>query len=141
MAPAWCRHCAMVWSGRPLLGICLGLQLLFEAVMKGNAQGWVCSPAMWRPARAGVTRAAHGLGPLLPMQPSPLLPPDGRAAWVYFVHSYAAVPWIRPASRPGGFWRPQLTAAVWQGRIGPASFTQRNRARGRSDAAPLAAVA
>jgi glutamine amidotransferase len=57
------------------------------------------------------------------MTPSPLLPEDGKPEWMYFVHSYAAMP-RDPACTTAAvsFGQHSLTAAVWQGRIGACQF-------------------
>ena len=64
-----------------------------------------------------------GWEPLQAKTPSPLLPADGKPEWMYFVHSYAAVP-SDPACTTAAvsFVEHSLTAAVWQGRIGACQF-------------------
>ena len=81
-------------SGRPLLGICLGLQLLFESSEEGQASGLALLQGRVRalPPAPGHPIPHMGWAPLLPGTPSPLLPADSPESWVYFVHSYAAVP-------------------------------------------------
>ena len=95
--------CQSVSAGKPLLGICLGLQLLFdESEEMGTHQGLGI-------LRGRVVRFAPGLkvphigwnqlqfaghqagGSAAPRSPSPLLDgiPDG--SYAYFVHSYHAV--------------------------------------------------
>ena len=75
--------------GRPTLGICVGMQLLFEASEEGGRglgilRGPVC--------RLRARRVPHmGWNTLALLGPSPLL--DGLdGADVYFAHSYAAQP-------------------------------------------------
>ena len=122
LVPALRQWCS---SDRPLLGICLGLQLLFESSDEGEREGLglLAGHVAALPRQSGHPVPHMGWEPLLPMQPSPLLPPDGEPAWMYFVHSYAAVP-----SDPGcitaavAFGAHRLTAAVWQGRIGACQF-------------------
>ena len=112
-------------AGRPLLGICLGLQLLFEASDEGVETGLGLLQGRVR----ALQKAPHhpiphmGWAPLLPGTASPLLPEDHRDDWVYFVHSYAADPrdpaivtaWVDWAGTP-------VTAAVWQGTIAACQF-------------------
>ena len=123
----WCA------SGRPLLGICLGLQLLFEASDEGQAPGLglLRGRVTALPVSPGHSIPHMGWAPLLGVQPSPLWPaaapggepPPAADAWMYFVHSYAAVP-----SDPGcvtaevAFAGTTLTAAVWQGAIAACQF-------------------
>ena len=64
-----------------------------------------------------------GWEPLQAKTPSPLLPADGKPEWMYFVHSFAAVPQepavvtasVDVAGEP-------VAAAVWQGAIGACQF-------------------
>lgn len=77
---------------QPLLGICLGMQLLFEASEEGDTACLGRLPGTVRKlAPAPGVRVPHmGWNRLAPVRPSPLLEglPAGAAA--YFVHSYAA---------------------------------------------------
>jgi len=112
-------------AGRPLLGICLGLQLLFESSDEGSDRGLGLLAGRVR----ALSKVPHqpiphmGWAPLLPGTASPLLPADHRDDWVYFVHSYAADPtdpaivtgWVDWAGTP-------VAAAVWQGRIAACQF-------------------
>jgi glutamine amidotransferase len=75
--------------GRPLLGICVGLQLLFEESAEGGAGlGLLAGPVR----RLRASRVPHmGWNELAVVRPSRLL--DGLdGADVYFAHSYAAEP-------------------------------------------------
>jgi len=117
------RHsCA---EGRPLLGICLGLQLLFEASDEGRSEGLGLLGGRVRalPRRAGHPIPHMGWAPLIPASPSPLLPAGTPEAWVYFVHSYAAEPIDPAASTALVDWAgTPVTAAVWQGTIAACQF-------------------
>jgi len=79
-------------SGRPLLGVCLGHQLLFEwSDESGGRVGLGLLPG--RIERLGAVRGKvphMGWNSLNMVQPSPLLTGVGDGAFVYFVHSYAA---------------------------------------------------
>ena len=76
----------------PLLGICLGMQLLFESSEEGDVACLALLPGRVRKLQGGVgLRVPHmGWNGLESVQPSSLL--DGMAsdAQAYFVHSYAA---------------------------------------------------
>ncbi len=112
-------------ANRPLLGICLGLQLLFEGSDEGQAQGLALLSGRVRALRPSPGHPIPHMGwaPLLPGSPSPLLRADTPESWVYFVHSYAADPadpgittaWVDWAGQP-------VTAAVWQGTIAACQF-------------------
>lgn len=112
-------------AGRPLLGICLGLQLLFEGSAEGEGEGLglLAGRVEALPRWPGHPIPHMGWAPLLPVVPSPLLPAAAPESWMYFVHSYAAVPMdpscitAQVAWRQGG-----VTAAVWQGGIGACQF-------------------
>jgi len=115
----WCA------AGQPLLGICLGLQLLFEASDEGQAAGLGLLQGRVRalPRSPGHPVPHMGWAPLLPAEPSPLLPAGTPASWVYFVHSYAAEP-SDPACTTArvDFAGSPVTAAVWQGSIAACQF-------------------
>ena len=115
----WCA------AGRPLLGICLGLQLLFERSDEGKAAGLGVLGGAVRalPKSPGHPIPHMGWEPLQPKQPSPLLPAGSTETWVYFVHSYAAEP-SDPACTTAAvaFAHTTVTAAVWQGAIGACQF-------------------
>jgi glutamine amidotransferase len=116
---SWCS------AGRPLLGICLGLQLLFEASDEGAAAGLGLLKGRVRalPRSLGHPIPHMGWEPLIPASPSPLLPAGSPDTWVYFVHSYAAEP-SDPACNTAlvRFADTAVTAAVWQGSIGACQF-------------------
>ena len=116
------RSCA---SGRPLLGICLGLQLLFEASEEGQAEGLgvLAGRVTTLPRVAGHPLPHMGWAPLIPATASPLLPDANPDAWVYFVHSYAAEPALPEATTAQVDYAGTLvTAAVWQGTIAACQF-------------------
>ncbi|MEN9311662.1 MAG: imidazole glycerol phosphate synthase subunit HisH, partial [Pseudomonadota bacterium] len=75
----------------PLLGICLGMQLLFEASDEGDVNCLGLLPGRVHKLQAGAgLRVPHmGWNDLQPVHASPLLDGVGEAS-VYFVHGYAA---------------------------------------------------
>ncbi|MBU6250135.1 MAG: imidazole glycerol phosphate synthase subunit HisH [Cyanobacteria bacterium REEB417] len=116
---AWCDR------GGALLGICLGLQLLFEASDEGQAEGLGVFEGRVRALPRGHGEPVPHMGweRLLPAEPSPLMPGHGPQEWMYFVHSYAAVP-RTPACTTAHmtFAGSLITAAVWQGSVGACQF-------------------
>ena len=115
----WCGE------GRPLLGICLGLQLLFESSDEGHAPGLGLLAGRVRslPRRAGHPIPHMGWEPLILAEPSPLLPAATPPPWVYFVHSFAADP-VDPVVTTArvDFAGEPVTAAVWKGAVGACQF-------------------
>jgi len=77
---------------QPLLGICVGMQLLFE----GSDEGDVSCLGMLRgrvrrfPARPGLPVPHMGWNQIRGVRPSPLLAGITPEDYVYYVHSYAA---------------------------------------------------
>ncbi len=81
----------VILRGSPVLGICVGLQILFEAGEEaGGARGLGLVPGTIRRLPAGVKLPHIGWSPV--RAPGPLhpifAPLDGQ--YVYFAHSYAA---------------------------------------------------
>ena len=112
-------------AGRPLLGICLGLQLLFESSDEGLASGLGLLAGRVRalPRQPGHPIPHMGWAPLLPAVPSPLLPAEEPPSWVYFVHSYAADPSDPAIVTARVDWAgTPVTAAVWHGVIAACQF-------------------
>jgi glutamine amidotransferase len=94
----------VITSGVPFLGICLGLQILFEGSAEGNETGLSIFPGTVRRFKSepGLTIPHMGWNQLNYTQPHlslwQRLEPN---PWVYFVHSY----YVDPVD-------PQLTAAT-----------------------------
>ena len=81
-------------SGKSFLGICLGLQLLFEASEEGKVQGLgILKGNIQKIPNVVNERIPHmGWCQLLSTKPNTLLKPEELNNWVYFVHSYHAIP-------------------------------------------------
>jgi glutamine amidotransferase len=86
-------------SGRPFLGICVGLQLLFESSDEGEGSeglGLFRGRVVRFPdaAQTGLKVPHMGWNQLNPVagRTCPLLDGAGRNPYTYFVHSYYAVP-------------------------------------------------
>jgi imidazole glycerol-phosphate synthase subunit HisH len=82
-------------AGKPFLGICLGLQLLFEGSDEGVEPGLGIIPGRIRKFKPepGITIPHMGWNQLNLTQPHcPLWQGVAEGDWVYFVHSYYADP-------------------------------------------------
>ena len=90
---------AFARSGRPLLGVCLGYQLLFSDSDEGagGAGLGLISGRVRRLDAAGVKVPHMGWNSLRVARASTLLDGLGEGEHTYFVHSYAAVPDDRAA--------------------------------------------
>ncbi|MBU6229713.1 MAG: imidazole glycerol phosphate synthase subunit HisH [Cyanobacteria bacterium REEB459] len=112
---------AAIASGKPFLGICLGLQLLFEASAEGREPGLGILPGQIRRFRSEPTLTIPHMGwnQLTLTQPDhPLWRGIKPGAWVYFVHSYYAEPTdptIIAATTTHG--SQTVTAAICQGNL------------------------
>ena len=81
-------------SGKSFLGICLGLQLLFESSDEGKVKGiGLVKGKIKKIPNISNQRIPHmGWCELLPTKTNTLLDLDELNNWVYFVHSYHAIP-------------------------------------------------
>ena len=75
---------------RPLLGVCLGQQLLFETSEEGDADLLGLIPGKVRRLEPGPDRPVPHMGwsRLTPVRPDPLLEGVEDGAYAYFVHGY-----------------------------------------------------
>ncbi len=103
-------------NGKPLFGICLGLQLLFETSDEGNAEGLgVIKGHIRRLPKEKNERIPHiGWSPIYKTNQCPILENYPDSNWVYFVHSYSACP-IRPENTVAitKFGKTEVTSMVW----------------------------
>ena len=116
---AWARE------DKPLLGICLGLQLLFESSSEGarDGLGLIQGHVERLPENQGERIPHMGWARLDCRKASPLLSDQQPAPWMYFVHSYAAVPAQRKTlAATTRFGDRDITAMVWQKRLGACQF-------------------
>lgn len=76
----------------PLLGVCVGMQLLFEHSAEDDSAclGLLPGRVTRLPEGEGVRVPHMGWNTLLPVKPSPLVAGIADGAHAYFVHSYAA---------------------------------------------------
>ncbi|MGB7248013.1 MAG: imidazole glycerol phosphate synthase subunit HisH [Phormidesmis sp.] len=108
-------------SGKPFLGICVGLQVLFEGSEEGSEAGLGIFPGMIRrfQREPNLTIPHMGWNQLILTQPEcPLFKGISPEAWVYFVHSFYAAPSdpaINAATVTHG--SQTVTAAIAQGNL------------------------
>jgi imidazole glycerol phosphate synthase glutamine amidotransferase subunit len=90
----WLALSSLAAEGRPILGICLGLQLLAEGSEEApRASGLGLIPGLVRRLGPGVKVPHMGWSQIRQHQPHPALP-DAHGGWLYFVHSYALEPTV-----------------------------------------------
>ena len=78
-------------SGRPFLGVCVGMQMLFEGSDESpGVAGLGVLPGRLRLLPEGVKRPQMQWNRLDVRRPSRLFASVADPVWVYFVHSYAA---------------------------------------------------
>ncbi|MEM2358852.1 MAG: imidazole glycerol phosphate synthase subunit HisH [Nitrososphaerota archaeon] len=78
-------------SGAPYLGVCLGMQLLFESSEEGPGDGLGFFRGEVRRLRAA--KVPHmGWNKITPVRPSPLIEDVQPGEYAYFMHSYAPRP-------------------------------------------------
>ena len=78
-------------SGRPFLGICVGMQLLYDSSEESpGVAGLGVLPGVVRRLPEGVKCPQMQWNRLDPLTESPLLEGLGERPWMYFVHSFAA---------------------------------------------------
>ena len=112
--------------GKPLLGICLGMQMLFERSYEyGVHEGLGLLKGEIRPIAeripAGLKIPQMGWNSLRFVQESPLLKYSREGEYVYFVHSYSAVNCedsLLAVTEYGA----DLTAAVGRGNVAGCQF-------------------
>lgn len=114
---------AFVDSGRPFLGVCLGMQLLFEESEEdGLHRGLGLLPGRVVRLSGGVKIPHMGWNSLRLLRPSPLLDGCATGDYVYFIHSYHAVPadpdLIAATADYGG----QVAAVVGRGNVWATQF-------------------
>ncbi len=106
-----------VAAGKPLLGICIGMQLLFEESEEhGRHEGLGLLPGRVRRFDDGLSVPHMGWNRLRARRPHPLLDGLADGSYVYFVHSYFcdAPPEVVIASLDYG---PDFPAVVGRGNV------------------------
>jgi imidazole glycerol-phosphate synthase subunit HisH len=84
----------VIAAGKPFLGICMGLQVLFEASEEGRDPGLGIIPGTVKRFRSepGLTIPHMGWNQLQFVQSTPIWSALPDHPWVYFVHSYYVEP-------------------------------------------------
>ena len=118
---------ACVAKGTPLLGICVGLQILFEGSEESpGVAGLGLLKGMVRKIQAPGLKVPHmGWNSLIvtePRQSVDLFKELSVKPYVYFVHSYHAVPADRSMSTSATVYGELLTASVAAGNIQATQF-------------------
>ncbi len=112
-------------QGRSLLGICLGMQLLFERSEEGNLPGLglIAGEVKRFPASTGLKVPHMGWNLIrVARKDCPLLQDIGNEAYVYFCHSYFPSPGDRETSAALTEYGEPFTSVVWRERIFGAQF-------------------
>jgi glutamine amidotransferase len=82
------RVAELTRQGRPVLGICLGMQLLFESSEEGPAEGLGLVKGRVARLPDSVKIPHMGWNQLNISKPNGILEGIGDGSWCYFVHSY-----------------------------------------------------
>ena len=114
---------------QPLLGICVGMQLLFESSEEGDVECLGVQPGrVRRLSNRGNLPVPHmGWNQLEFSQTSPLLNDIREGDYVYFVHSYAAP--VSQATLATTTYGDKFSAVVQQGNVYGAQFHPERSAR------------
>lgn len=82
----------LLTAGKPFLGICLGLQMLFERSEEGTRSGLSLFPGRVERFRHDLKIPQIGWNQIRLRQGAPHLAGLSDGSWFYFVHSYYVVP-------------------------------------------------
>lgn len=112
---------SLAQSGKPLMGICLGMQLLFEKSFEyGEHKGLGLIKGEIRPIEAVIPKEYKiphiGWNSLEIKKPSPIFENVNNGEYVYFVHSYYAADCESSVTAVSDYGAP-LTAAVQSGNV------------------------
>ena len=112
-------------NGKPLLGICLGLQLLFDSSQEGNLKGLgVIKGEIRKLPEEKNERIPHiGWAPISKTNECPILDNFPKSNWMYFVHSYSACPSeTRNIAAKTKFGNTNFSSMVWHKNTGACQF-------------------
>jgi len=111
---------AVVRAGRPFLGICVGMQLLFEESEESPGVaglGLLPGRIVRFPSRAGLKVPQMGWNQLHIVQPAPVLAGIAEGSWVYFAHSYYPVPTDPGLVATRTAYGVEYASSVWRGNL------------------------
>lgn len=109
---------AQVAAGTPLVGICLGMQLLYEASEEaGDVRGLAVLAGRVRRLPAGVKVPHMGWNRLIFSRPSRLADGVADGTYAYFVHSYIVDPAEPESVAAVASYGVEFPAAVWSSRL------------------------
>ncbi|WP_303105284.1 imidazole glycerol phosphate synthase subunit HisH [uncultured Mitsuokella sp.] len=116
-----------VAKGKPLLGICVGLQILFDGSEESpGVRGLGLIPGLVKKIQAPGLKVPHmgwnSLAIREPRQKADLFAGLGEKPYVYFVHSYHAVPEDPAVITSVTEYGEQLTASVAKGNVQATQF-------------------
>jgi glutamine amidotransferase len=112
-------------NGKPLIGICLGLQLLFETSDEGNSKGLgVIKGHIRKLPQEKNERIPHiGWSPINKINECPILENYPDSNWMYFVHSYSACPLEQKNTvATTKYGKTDFTSIVWHKNTGACQF-------------------
>lgn len=112
-------------SGKPFLGICLGLQLLFDVGWEGGRHEGlgVLRGEVVRFELPQEFKVPHmGWNQLAIRRPAPLLAGLADGAHVYFVHSYYVVPGDREVIAAETSYHQPFTSMIWRDNLFATQF-------------------
>ena len=112
-------------NGKPLLGICLGLQLLFEGSEEGRMKGLgVIKGQIRKLPNENNERIPHiGWAPIKKTNECPILDNYPNSNWMYFVHSYRACPTKQENTvAKTKFGKTDFSSMVWHKNSGACQF-------------------
>ncbi len=112
-------------SGRPFLGICLGLQLLFDVSYEGGHHqglGILAGEVVRFAPRDGFKVPHMGWNQLELRGEAPIFAGLSESPYMYFVHSYYVVPYDRKVIAAETQYPGPFTAAVWRENIFATQF-------------------
>ena len=112
-------------NGKPLIGICLGLQLLFETSDEGTSKGLgVIKGHIRRLPQEKNERIPHiGWSPIFKTNECPIWENQPNSNWMYFVHSYSACPLDKERTvATTKFGKTDVSSIVWHKNTGACQF-------------------